>query len=270
MMCSVLILMTPLFVGGVRCQEPVELVLTVDSQEVTQGQEFVTRLRVRDQGGDTNWSESLDISWLVWLGYEPDRIQFLEVTPPEGIEAVPNALTEVQGIVGLESLRGFELPHQTPPYTQDPDGWVTLAFLRFQALLGPIAQLLLHNDPPELYAPVLGTTQIWYCRQTRRFSPEALWHGSIVFTRAFVRSDTNGDGQSDMADVMDVLNFLFLGTFTMDCPDAADSNDDGVVNISDPIYAVNFLVLGGPPPEAPFHQAGGDPSFDELRCDQSP
>jgi hypothetical protein len=69
--------------------------------------------------------------------------------------------------------------------------------------------------------------------------------------RSFHRGDSDGSGRENLADVMFVLAFLFLGTTSPGCLDAADSNDDGDVNVADGIYMLNYLFLGERAPPAP-------------------
>lgn len=75
---------------------------------------------------------------------------------------------------------------------------------------------------------------------------------TIRFCRArFHRSDSTGDGQLDTSDAATLLDYLFWGTESPECREAADSNNDGVLDISDGIYLLNFLFRGGPRPPSP-------------------
>lgn len=80
----------------------------------------------------------------------------------------------------------------------------------------------------------------------------------------FRRSDSNNDGSIDISDAVNTLSFLFLGSGTMPCPDAADANDDGAVDISDAVYILSFLFLGGKDIPAPYPACGTDPTDDSL------
>ncbi len=82
----------------------------------------------------------------------------------------------------------------------------------------------------------------------------------------FVRGEVNGDGSIDVSDPVRLLLILFVGLFTLDCPDSADANDDGEVDIADAIFLLNYLFQGGRRPPAPFPTAGQDPTPDELIC----
>ena len=52
------------------------------------------------------------------------------------------------------------------------------------------------------------------------------------------------------------------------CADAADADDDGAVALADVLTILNYLFLDGPPPRPPFPQRGPDPtSGDGLECE---
>ena len=80
---------------------------------------------------------------------------------------------------------------------------------------------------------------------------------------AFVRGEANGDGDTDVSDVVTILLHLFGGQ-TADCLEAADFNDDGQVSVTDPILLLLFMFLDGDPPAAPYPECGDDPTPDEV------
>jgi formylglycine-generating enzyme required for sulfatase activity len=73
-----------------------------------------------------------------------------------------------------------------------------------------------------------------------------------------------------MADAVRIFGFLFLGTATPSCSDAADANDSGQIDISDGVYVLSFLFTGGREPPAPYPEAGPDPTGDGLDCQAPP
>jgi PKD repeat protein len=81
---------------------------------------------------------------------------------------------------------------------------------------------------------------------------------------SFKRGDANDDGNSDIADAVFLLNYLFASGRDPHCLDTADVNDNGTVNIDDPVYLLSVLfdVKDSPPPPAP--------PFDQCGLDQSP
>ncbi len=85
----------------------------------------------------------------------------------------------------------------------------------------------------------------------------------------FIRGDTNRDGQCNIADVINLLSFLFVGG-NCSCMDACDVNDDGQVNIADAIFKLTFLFTQGVAPPAPYPGCGPDPTPDNLDCASFP
>ena len=92
--------------------------------------------------------------------------------------------------------------------------------------------------------------------------------------QAFRRGDVNLDQTVDIADPTSLLLGLFQGTGgafqggVFNCEDAADANDDGLVNIADAIQILEFLFVGGAPLPEPV-ECGVDPTDDPLDCVQS-
>jgi hypothetical protein len=82
----------------------------------------------------------------------------------------------------------------------------------------------------------------------------------------FVRGDSNGDGAVNLSDAVTTLSYLFRGTGSPACFDAADADDDGALAITDAIYTLAGLFGGGKQPPAPFPGAGEDPTPDALGC----
>ena len=82
----------------------------------------------------------------------------------------------------------------------------------------------------------------------------------------FARGDTNEDETFDLSDPVALLAFLFLGTVTLDCLDAADMDDSGELELTDAVFGLLHLFLGGSPPPSPFPECGTELWLDELPC----
>src|SRR5262245_37361232 len=65
---------------------------------------------------------------------------------------------------------------------------------------------------------------------------------------AFLRGNSNGDASIDISDALFSLGFLFLGSDSPPCADAADANDDGTIDISDASFTLGYLFLGSAAP----------------------
>jgi hypothetical protein len=64
----------------------------------------------------------------------------------------------------------------------------------------------------------------------------------------FLRGDANGDGVTNVSDVVYLINYLFINGPAPDPVLAGDVNCDGVVNVTDVVYLINYLFISGPPP----------------------
>jgi hypothetical protein len=75
----------------------------------------------------------------------------------------------------------------------------------------------------------------------------------------FIRSDSNGDGDVDIADAIFVIRYLFVTGVEPPCLEAADSNDDARIDLSDAIRTLGFLFRGEEGPPGPYPGCGLDP-----------
>ena len=62
------------------------------------------------------------------------------------------------------------------------------------------------------------------------------------------RGDCNDDGVINIADLICMVNYLFLGVPPSASLSELDTNCDGVANIADVITVINYLFLGTPTP----------------------
>jgi hypothetical protein len=64
----------------------------------------------------------------------------------------------------------------------------------------------------------------------------------------YTRGDVNKDGIIDVADVMYLINYLFIGGSAPDPMWLGDVTCDDVVDVADVMYLINYLFIGGSPP----------------------
>ena len=65
-----------------------------------------------------------------------------------------------------------------------------------------------------------------------------------------MRGDASADGAVVVADIMYLIDYLFIGG-SEPCPmDAGDANCDGFIDVADVMYLTNYLFIGGPPPSS--------------------
>ncbi|MFQ6002230.1 MAG: dockerin type I repeat-containing protein [Candidatus Zixiibacteriota bacterium] len=69
----------------------------------------------------------------------------------------------------------------------------------------------------------------------------------FVYT-ILIRGDANCDGKIDIADVIYLINYLFMGGPPPLSFVQGDANADQNIDIADVVYLINYLFTGGPPP----------------------
>ena len=72
--------------------------------------------------------------------------------------------------------------------------------------------------------------------------------GKLLRLEAIYRGDANRDGVIDIADLLYLINYLFIDGSAPEPLEAGDANCDEVVDVGDVVYLINYLFLGGAPP----------------------
>jgi hypothetical protein len=93
----------------------------------------------------------------------------------------------------------------------------------------------------------LGRTY-YYLASATDFSGNESESSNEAMGVGYVTGDANADGQMDIADVVYLINYLFMDGPAPDPFEAGDANCDGKVDIADVVYLINYLFIGGPPP----------------------
>ena len=95
--------------------------------------------------------------------------------------------------------------------------------------------------------------------------------GDIQDKIEFIRGDCNDDEEVNLADVAEIISFLFLtGTWKANppCLDACAANDDARTSLADADFLLRWLFKNGPIPPAPGPMMPGiDPSPDKNDCE---
>ncbi len=118
------------------------------------------------------------------------------------------------------------------------------------------------GQPVRNVATVDGETNRYQCLQSADVS------FTTIVPSEFIRGDSNGDGQTDIADAVFTLNALFRDGPPTTCDDAADANDDALIDVSDALFTVLFRFSGDAAPPAPYPECGEDPEGEDdgLGC----
>jgi hypothetical protein len=128
--------------------------------------------------------------------------------------------------------------------------WYTAKFI-----LTPIARYPVDTDPDIQYGDFGRILPRWTTfladsagLACTKDSSEISVYDRSVLGGELVRGDANGDGEIDVADVMYLINYLFIGGSAPDPPWVGDANCDEVVDVADVMYLINYLFIGGSPP----------------------
>ena len=152
--------------------------------------------------------------------------------------------------------------------TTDPDEYqVTTAAdgtFQFDEIVPGTYNLLIGG--PDLYNEIVTGVDVVGSGQVDDAGTLAVYRvptgGGPTFRRAFVNADRN----TDLADAIFLLDWLFRGGTRPACLMAADVNGDQRNNLSDTIWLLEWLFSGGPPPPEPRISCGTDPASD-LGCE---
>lgn len=83
----------------------------------------------------------------------------------------------------------------------------------------------------------------------------------------FTRGDFDGNGGVNLADPINLLEYMFNAGAAPSCEKIGDMDDDGSIALGDPIILLSYLFSGGPAPAEPFETCGIDPTEDSLTCE---
>ena len=86
-----------------------------------------------------------------------------------------------------------------------------------------------------------------------------------LWSAEFVRGDANADGRLSIADVKQLLSFTFSGP-APPCLDATDADDNGNSDLADVVVVLQALFTGEREIPLPFPEIGPDPTPDDLDC----
>jgi hypothetical protein len=70
----------------------------------------------------------------------------------------------------------------------------------------------------------------------------------MVTLYVYICGDVTGDGVIDAADVVYLINYLYIHGPALVPLQAGDVNCDGTIDAADAVYLTNYLYIHGPPP----------------------
>jgi hypothetical protein len=91
----------------------------------------------------------------------------------------------------------------------------------------------------------------WRVKASDEIGHESDWPECSFRFNVFrcIRGDVNGDGVTNITDVVYLINYLFIdGPAPVPYLETGDTDCDGMINATDVVYLINYLFVGGPPP----------------------
>lgn len=183
-------------------------------------------------------------------------VQF-DLALPEGMTLAQNAAGTVYDIT-FEEERADATTH-TLSSAQQEDG--TLRVLCYSTA----NELFLGNEGTVLYFPVIvGELQsgaydlilqniVITDKEGGKTNIEAM--GSVLNVVETTPGDANGDGEVDVADIVNIANYILGSTAEGFLAEAADYDSDGTVDVADIVNIANYILGGGTTSVSTFTRA---------------
>jgi len=164
-----------------------------------------------------------------------DLADTLEVALVIDRSNVPPSITAVGDTVPVAFLDSFAYY----PTIVDPDDDVhVITYLEYPHWCSVQNDSALGVAPDTGFVEALTVVAQDYCKaDTLSFMVRTLSQG-----------DANGDGEIDIADVLYLINYLFLEGSAPDPMGTGDANCDQAVDVADVMYLINYLFIEGSPP----------------------
>jgi M6 family metalloprotease-like protein len=115
--------------------------------------------------------------------------------------------------------------------------------------------LTFHPDSTVIYDSLVSsqytdTLEIerYYWKVRAYINSVETWSNGTWSFYALLIGDANADGVIDIADVVYLINYLFISGSAPEPLEAGDANCDGEVDIADAVYLINYLFIDGLPP----------------------
>ncbi len=211
-----------------------------------------------------------------------DTFAFDTITPLheiDGIFGADDGLSDLFDLEGLDSTFGLDLSRFGIVDYAGQNNFID--DLLAEPGSGPIWKNALSGDfsgvfkPASTAGPLIGCSfQFFGLPAGEQNSVMAHYLAGLGFNLSgdpeFERGQINDDNLVNIADVITLLEYLFVSGPAPLCLAAADLNDDGAVDVTDAIRLLGFLFQGQFPPNAPAGSCGSDPTPDTLPCSPSP
>jgi len=187
---------------------------------------------------------------LLYWDSEPDSGYSLDNIPPIGVENLDIPTKSGQTLVlmwmvpgeypGEQPATSYDIRYSTSPVGSDTSAWWDAAVqCDGEPYPAPAGQI-------DSFMVTLDLTQTYYIAM--KLLDDRPNYSEISNIVRFTCGDATGDTIVNIADVVYLVNYLFLSGDPPDPMAVGDVTCDGAVNIADVVYLVNYLFLSGDPP----------------------
>ncbi len=190
---------------------------------------------------------------LVYYDSELDSGYSLDNIPPIGVKNLDIPKKSGQTLVlkwmvpgeypGEQPATAYDIRYSTNPIGSDTaTWWANATQCTGEAYPAPAGAI-------DSFMVTLDLTQTYYFAM--RLLDDRPNYSEISNIVRFQCGDAKGGGGLNAADVVYLINYLFLAGPPPDPMAVGDVNGDGVINASDVVYLINYLYIQGPKPCSP-------------------
>jgi hypothetical protein len=214
---------------------------------------YYWKVKAKDNWGAFRWSQE---TWRFFNSYYLTDTLTIVAFSPETLSPVDLVVTDPNGDsigIGFNTIPGATYDDDTSYYNQHghSDDIVTLP----NRLVGDyLIRVVTEPGQDGVYSlgiRIDGTNMVMLAidkpcpppGEAQTFSYNVPW---------YIGGDVNGDWKTDAADVVYLINYLYIEGPTPEPFEAGDVDYDGIINASDVVYLINYLFINGPPPPCQF------------------
>lgn len=141
----------------------------------------------------------------------------------------------------------FDWENSTDPDPWDDTIWYSL-YISTSLGFNPDSTIIHDSLLTSNYSDTLDSgIYYWKAKALDKWGGET-WSTQTWSFCAFLRGDTNGDGEINILDAVFLVNYVFKSGPPPEPIQTGDANCDGNVDVVDVVYLINYIFKSGPPP----------------------
>jgi hypothetical protein len=180
-------------------------------------------------------------------GYAPDRSFFVN-----SANTAPTAFALSGPDSGLTTPLTTLLPQFTWVSSSDPD---PLDSVRYTLFIAVDQHFNFTKQIPDLTMTsytltdsLTWGTRYWWKVRANDLNGGSTWSTQVFTFRTLTLGDADGDGSVSIADLVFLINYIFMGGGAPQPVSLGDADCSGSINIADCVYLINYIFSHGPAP----------------------